>query len=460
MSKRERDRTDGESGVRREQVPFRIRARRSFMLCLLQQRCARMAPCAGPTHIPALLLSRSVVATSFAAPPSAGRTSHVQITPVRTSADRRAFIELPFRLHRGESHWVPPLKAEVAALIDPKKHPFHAHAEVELFLARNVAGAVVGRVAAIRNRLHEDTHREAVGFFGLFECERSAAVAAALLDAAADWLRERGLAVMRGPANFSSNEDWGLLVEGYDRDPSIMMPYNPPYYAELIEGAGLQKAKDVLAYELSADSLGMPMNATPGEMEAHIPERLRNFERLARERFGVVVRPFDKRNFDAEVKRIRDLYNSAWEANWGFVPFTPDEFDHLAKQLKPVADFDLIAFVEVKGVTAGFAIALPDLNQALKPMNGSLFPIGWAKGLWYGRKINALRVLTLGVLPQFRRTGAAEMLYLYIFRTGISKKMRSGEFSWILEDNMAMRTPMEKLGATVTKRYRLYDRTL
>ncbi|GJG86194.1 hypothetical protein tb265_13750 [Gemmatimonadetes bacterium T265] len=379
---------------------------------------------------------------------------------MRTAADRRAFISLPFRLHRGHLHWVPPLRSEVAALINPKKHPFHAHAEVELFLARNRSGAVVGRVAAIRNRLHEDTHGESVGFFGLFECERDHDTARALLDAAADWLRERGLTTMRGPANFSSNEDWGLLVDGFDRDPSIMMPYNPPYYAELIEDAGFHKAKDVLAYELSADTLGVPPNIVPTDSDPYIPERLRNFERLARERFGVVVRPFDKANFDAEVKRIRDLYNGAWEANWGFVPFTEDEFDHLAKQLKPVADFDLIAFVEVKGETAGFAIALPDLNQALKPMNGRLFPIGWAKGLWYGRKINALRVLTLGVLPQYRRTGAAELLYLYLFRTGLRKKMRTGEFSWILEDNLAMRTPMEKLGAVVTKRYRLYDREL
>lgn len=400
------------------------------------------------------------MATSLAASPAAGYSAHVQITAVRTAADRRAFIDLPFRLHRGDPHWVPPLRSEVAALIDPKKHPFHAHAEVELLLARDAAGGVVGRVAAIRNRLHEETHHESVGFFGLFECERNPATARALLDATADWLRERGLTTIRGPANFSSNEDWGLLVEGFDRDPSIMMPYNPPYYATLIEGAGFHKAKDVLAYELSADTLGVPENATEAETVPYIPERLRNFERLARERFGVIVRPFDKTHFDAEVQRIRDLYNAAWEANWGFVPFTPDEFDHLAKQLKPVADFDLIAFVEVKGVTAGFAIALPDLNQALKPMNGRLFPIGWAKGLWYGRKINALRVLTLGVLPQYRKTGAAELLYLYLFRTGLRKRMRTGEFSWILEDNLAMRTPMEKLGATVTKRYRLYDREL
>lgn len=407
--------------------------------------------------------SQIPVATTVVAPEGASLSadvSGVRVAPVRTSAERREFIDLPFRLYRGFPHWVPPLKSDVAALVDPKKHPIHEHAEIELFLARDAGGRVVGRVAAIRNRLHEETHGEAVGFFGLFETENSPAVAAALLDAAAGWLRARGLRTVRGPANLSSNEDWGLLVEGYDRDPAVMMPYNPPYYAALLEGAGFRKAKDVLAYELSVNSYGLPPDATQAEMEARIPERLRGFERLARERFGVTIRPFDKNDFDGEIQRIRDLYNGAWEANWGFVPFTAHEFDHLAKQLKPVADFDLIAFAEVKGETAGFAIALPDLNQALKHMGGSLFPFGWAKGLWYGRKISALRVLTLGVLPQYRRTGAAELLYLYLFRTGIRKRITSGEFSWILEDNLAMRTPMEKLGATVTKRYRLYDREL
>jgi GNAT superfamily N-acetyltransferase len=403
------------------------------------------------------------VATTVAAPegaPSSAGASRVRVAPVRTSAERRQFIDLPFRLHRDLPHWVPPLKSDVAALVDPKKHPFHEHAEVELFLARDAANKVVGRVAAIRNRLHEETHHEPVGFFGLFETENDPAVASALLDAAASWLRARGLQTVRGPANLSSNEDWGLLVEGYDRDPAVMMPYNPPYYATLLEGAGFRKAKDVLAYELSVNSYGLAPDATQAEIEGRIPERLRNFERLARERFGLTIRPFDKADFDREIERVRDLYNGAWEANWGFVPFTAHEFDHLAKQLKPVADFDLIAFVEVKGETAGFAIALPDLNQALKHMNGSLFPFGWAKGLWYGRKIDALRVLTLGVLPKYRRTGAAELLYLYLLRAGVRKGIRSGELSWILEDNLAMRTPMEKLGAEVTKRYRLYDRAL
>jgi GNAT superfamily N-acetyltransferase len=250
---------------------------------------------------------------------------------------------------------------------------------------------------------------------------------------------------MRGPASFSLNEECGLLVEGFDSPPMVMMPYNPPWYAELLEANGLRKAKDLLAYEWDA---------------TEPPERLVRMERSLAERNGIVVRPFDKKRFAEEVERIRTLYNGAWEANWGFVPMTEAEFNHIAKQMKPVADFDIVAFAEVRGETAGFALALPDLNQALKHMGGRLLPFGWAKGLWYGRKIQRARVLTLGVVPRFQRTGAAELLYLHMMRSGRAKGYNHGEFSWVLEDNFAMRTPLENFGASVTKRYRLYDRAL
>lgn len=340
---------------------------------------------------------------------------------------------------------MPPLRSDVAELIDRERHPFHRHAEVELFLARNASGRVVGRVAAARNKLHEETHSEPVGFFGFFETERDPAVARALLDAAGAWLAARGLTTMRGPASFSLNEECGLLVDGFDTPPMVMMPHNPPWYADVLEAAGMRKTKDLLAYL---------RGVYPPQ------ERLVAFERIARERYDVTVRPFDKSKFGEEVERIRTLYNAAWEANWGFVPMTEAEFNHIAKQMKPIADFDMVAFVYVRGQLGGFALALPDVNQALKHMGGRLLPIGWAKGLWHGRHIDAVRVLTLGVLPKYRRTGAAEMLYLYLTRTAIRKGYKRAEFSWILEDNLAIRTPMENIGGKVYKRYRLYDRAL
>jgi GNAT superfamily N-acetyltransferase len=365
--------------------------------------------------------------------------------PVRTAADRKAFIELPYRLYKNDPNWVPPLRSDIATLIDPKRHPYHQHAKSELFLARDANGKVVGRIAATRNMVHEETHNDHVGFFGFFEMERDPAIAQVLLGAARAWLADQGLTTMRGPASFSLNEECGLLVEGFDTPPMVMMPHNPPWYAEMLEGAGLRKSKDLLAY-----------------LRDHVePEqRLLDFERVATERYQVTIRKFDKSKFFEEIETIRTLYNEAWEANWGHVPMTEAEFNFIAKQMKPVADFDFVAFVYVRGELAGFALALPDLNQALKHMGGRLLPLGWAKGLWHGRHIDAVRVLTLGVLPKYRRTGAAEMLYLYLMRVAVRKRIKRAEFSWLLEDNYAIRTPMEKIGGRVYKRYRLYDQAL
>lgn len=374
---------------------------------------------------------------------SAGARAGVRVAPVRTRADRRAFIDLPYRLHRADPLWVPPLRRDVDELLDPRRHPFYRHAEAELFVARDAAGRVVGRVAAIKNDLHVETHREPVGFFGFFECERDVAIAAPLFDAAAAWLAARGLEVMRGPASPSLNEECGLLVDGYDTPPTVMMPHNPPWYRELVEACGFVKAKDLLAYLIP--------HTTP-------PERIvRAAEALSR-RYGLVVRSLDKRHFWDEVAKVRHLYNASWETNWGFVPMTEQEIDHLARQLKPVVEPSLVAFAEVKGELAGFALALPDLNVALKAMNGDLLPFGWAKGLLASRRIRLARVLTLGVRPEFRRTGAAELLYVHLLRAAEKKGMKGGEGSWVLEDNWAMRAALEKMGGTAYKTYRLYDR--
>jgi GNAT superfamily N-acetyltransferase len=375
----------------------------------------------------------------------------VRIAPVRSKGERRTFIELPFRLYRGDPFWVPPIKADVAEMLDPRRHPFHQHAEVELFLAYAgsdaipTEGRVVGRIAAVHNRLHLEVHQEPVGFFGFFECENDPEVAAALFDAAGAWLRQRGLAVMRGPASPSLNEEAGLLVQGFGSPPVLMMPYNPAWYADLIEGCGFRKAKDLLAYYRG---------------HAAQPERLVRMAEALAKRHRITVRGMDKRRFWDEVERIRTIYNSAWEKNWGFVPMTEAEFTHLAKKMKPVVDPDLVAFAEVDGTLAGFALGIPDLNRALKHADGSLWPLGWAKVLWHSRKIDTFRVLTLGVLEEYRKTGAAEMMYLYLLRTGPPKGITKGEFSWILEDNAPMRAGLEKLGAEVYKVYRLYDRDL
>ena len=368
----------------------------------------------------------------------------IELSPVHSPRERRQFIELPYRLYRRDPHWVPPLRRDVAELLDPDRHPFHQHAEVELFLARD-RGRVVGRIAAVKNDLHLEHHGDGAGFFGMFETERDPAVATALLSAAAAWLASRGLRVMRGPASLSLNEECGLLVQGFDSAPVVMMPYNPPWYAELLEREGFTKAKDLLAYWLG---------------QAHAPERLVRASELLARRHRISIRPLRMKDFWNEVARIRELYNAAWERNWGFVPMTEAEFHHLARQMKAVVDPNLIAFAEVDGGLAGFAFAVPDVNRALRHMGGRLLPFGWAKALWHSRRIDSARVLTLGVLEKYRRTGTAEMLILYLLRTGPKRGITKGEFSWILEDNWAMRTALENLGASVYKTYRLYDRPL
>lgn len=365
----------------------------------------------------------------------------ISVQPVTTKSERSEFVDLPFRLYRGDPHWVPPLRRDIHELIDPDRHPFHEHATVELFLARR-DGEVVGRIAAVRNELHLEIHGEPVGFFGLFETVNDEQVSRALFDAAARWLSSRGLHTMRGPASFSLNEEAGLLIDGFDGPPVVMMTYNPPWYADLVERYGFTKAKDLLAYLLS--------NASPTDRLLRAADKLR-------QRYKVTVRTLDRKRFWDEVALVRRVYNEAWERNWGHIPMTEAELMYMAKQLKPVVDPSLVVFAEVDGELAGFALALPDFNVALKRMNGSLFPFGWAKALWYSRRIRTARVLTLGVLEKYRRAGVGELMELELLKNGQERGIMNGEFSWILEDNPLMRTGLEKMGAKVYRTYRLYD---
>lgn len=375
-----------------------------------------------------------------------GGAGDLSVVPVRTADQREAFVRLPWKIYRGDPNWVPPLLADVRGMLDEDEHPFHRHSEVELFLALR-GGVPVGRVAAVHNRRHVEHHDEPVGFFGFFETERDEATAGALLDAAGAWLRERGLEVMRGPASFSTNEEVGLLVEGHDRPPAVMMPYHLPYYRDLLEGLGFEEAKTLLAYSHEA-----------GE----VPERLERAEEVVRRRYpDVTVRGLRMEAFDEEIERIRAVYNAAWRDNWGFVPMTDAEFEHLAADLKPVVDPDLALVAEDgDGRPVGFALSLPDVNQALRHAGGRLFPFGLLKILWHRRRIDSVRVITLGLVEEYRGKGIDALFYLETFRRGLRKGYHKGEFSWILEDNEEMRRPLERMGAEITKRYRLYDRAL
>ena len=374
----------------------------------------------------------------------------VRVQPVRSPRQLRRFIDFPYRLHARDPVWVPPLRRDVALLLSRRKNPFFEHAEAEYFLAER-EGTVVGRIAAIANRLHNEFHQDKVGFFGFFEAADEQIVADALLDAAAAWLRERGFDTMRGPASFSTNDESGLLVDGFQYPPTLLMPHNPPYYLRLLERAGFTTAKDLLVYQ--------------GGSEAHLvemPERLARGTELIRQRMGLTVRPLNLRDFPAEVERIKDLYNKCWEKNWGFIPMTDREIEHLAKQFKPVVVPGLAPLLEKDGKPIGFALALPDLNAVFrKNRSGRLFPVV-LKLFWAlkTRKIRRLRILLLGVLPEYRGKGLDALLYHWIWTTGNSYQIYWGEAGWILEDNAAMNAGLLKMGFSVYKTYRMLDRPL
>ncbi|MCY1041737.1 N-acetyltransferase [Corallococcus sp. bb12-1] len=382
-----------------------------------------------------------------ASPSLSPMPTDVQVTPVRGAADRTAFIRLPYALYRDDPNWVPPLEMERRDFLDPKKNPFFDYAEVELFLARR-GTEVVGRVAAIKNPRHMEVHGTKEGFFGLFECVNDAGVARGLLDAASAWLKARGIDRVLGPANFSSNQDWGLLVEGYDTPPALMMPYNPTYYLGLLETCGFTKAKDLWAFELSS-------SAEPPEKVARIAEKIRQRE-------GVTVRPVNLKDFPAEVARIKEIYNSAWEKNWGFIPFTEREFDHMAKEMKAIVRPELVLIAEVKGEPVAFSMTLPDANPAFKAANGRLttfgLPIGLAKLVLASRRLKRLRLLTLGIKEGYRRRGLDAILYLDTLRTAKALGYTGGEISWTLEDNHLVNRAIESMGGQRSKTYRVFQR--
>jgi GNAT superfamily N-acetyltransferase len=342
------------------------------------------------------------------------------------------------------------LRRDVETLLSRTKNPFFEHAEAEYFIAER-DGDVVGRIAAISNRLHNETHEDRVGFFGFFESIDDQDVANALLEAAAGWCRALGHDVLRGPTSFSVNDECGLLVDGFDTPPALMMPHNPPYYIGLLERGGLVKAKDLWVYQGGSEQGYVP-----------VPERLARATEMIRQRQGITLRSLNMKNFEGEVERIKELYNSAWEKNWGFVPMTEHEIDHLAEQFKPVVIPEMVPMAEKDGKLIGFGIALPDLNVIFRTnRSGRLFPmilrLLWALKM---KRIRRARILLLGVVPAYRGKGVDAMLYHWIWTKSAERGIYWGEAGWILEDNPAMNAGLEKMTFRVYKTYRLYDRRL
>jgi hypothetical protein len=369
----------------------------------------------------------------------------MNLTTVETKRDLTEFIKFPWQIYKNDPNWVPPLIIERKEFLDKKKNPFFQHSEVVFLLAKR-NGHTMGRIAGIVNHNHITFHQENAGFFGFFECVNDCEVAKALLDSVREWLKSKGMEIMRGPANFSSNEEWGFLSEGFDSSPVIMMSYNPPYYLDFMASYGMVKAKDLYAYFIDK-------SLPPPERVLKMAESIKNKE-------NIKIRNIDMKNFKNEVKKIKQIYNSAWSKNWGFVPMTDEEFDHMAKNLKQIVDPHMVFIAEVDGKPAGFNLALPDFNQVLKRLNGRLFPFGILKLLWHTRiknKIDGVRIITMGFVPEFQKRGIDTVFYVETYNVGVNRGYTWGEMSWILEDNILMNRVLELLGARLYKKYRIYE---
>jgi GNAT superfamily N-acetyltransferase len=329
--------------------------------------------------------------------------------------------------------------------MDTEKNPFYRHADTEFYIAER-DGEMVGRIAAIVNHNHNKEHSDKAGFFGFFETINDPQVAKALFDRAGSFLKSKGMTSMRGPANPSVNDEYGLLVGGFDVSPTILMTYNPEYYIPLIENYGFKKAKDLYAYLLSQDTV--------------YSDRLERANSIVKKRQGLTIRILDMKHFNEDVGRIKEVYNKAWAKNWGAVPMTDTEIDALAADLKPIVVPGLVLFAEIQGKTVGFALSLPDINIALKHNKHG----GLLTGLYHlytkKKEINIVRIIVLGVLPEYQSTGAAGVLFYETAARAKKLGYHYGEASWILEDNEPMNHSAQVMNGVITKTYRIYEKPL
>lgn len=368
----------------------------------------------------------------------------IDVVPL-SSHDTRAFIKFPWTVYANDPKWIAPLILERKRFLDPRKNPFFQHARAQLFLARR-RGQVVGRIAAVINAAHNQYHNEQAGFFGLFECLPDAeAAAVALLQAAADWVREQGATFLRGPVNLSTNElDCGLLVDGFDTPPVFHSSYNPLYYERFIQMCGFTACKDLLAFLRDYDP-------PP-------PPRLQQVMRRLQERRKVTLRTIDMRNFSTEVAQITAIYNDAWCDNWGFVPISDAESHHMANDLKLAIMPQLTILAEINHEPVGCFVAIPDLNQALRHLRGHLTPWGLLRFFYTRRRIDTVRVAMMGVKQRYQRLGIDLLMLAEAWRQASTLNIRRGELAWVLEDNEPMVRALQEVEAQPYKRYRLYQK--
>jgi hypothetical protein len=372
----------------------------------------------------------------------------IDIREVSGRRDLTNFIELPNRLYGAEKFYIPYLSSDRRKFLNKKKNPFFHHSQAAYYMAYK-NGTPVGRIAAVINDLHNQYHGEKTGFFGFFDCFDDFDVARSLLSAAEDFVHRRGMSLIRGPMNFSTNDEIGLLIEGYESYPVFMMTWNPAYYIELYEKLHLKKAEDVLAYYLDEKTL-------PSERVLRVVDKIK-----ARSR--ITVRTVNMNDFHRELELIRTIYNNAWSKNWGFVPMTPEEFNHIAGDFKKIIDPELVILAFVDNEPAGFSLAMPDYNVIFKKMNGKLFPLGLLKFLYY-TKIHKImtgaRIMTLGIVDKYRNLGLDMVLYYETFTRGTRRGFHWGELSWILERNTLMNKGAAAMGARIYKRYRVFEKPL
>ena len=367
----------------------------------------------------------------------------VTVKSVTSKRELSTFIKFPWQIYKGDKYWVPPLLMEQKNLLNKQKNPFFKDAQADFFLAYK-NDKVVGRIAAIKNEIHLKYHNDSSGQFGFFESINDQQVANALFDKAKSWMQEKKLKYMRGPANPSSNDIYGMLIEGFDDSPRLLMPYNPKYYIELCEKYGLKKAKDLYAWKIVYDKI-------------LASDKLKRGQEIVRKRYNLKISQLNMKNFQKDLEKFKYVYNKAWAPNWGFVPMTEEQIDAMAKDMKPLAEPSLVLFGEIKDELVGAALVMLDYNFIFRKMNGRLFPFNFLKLYTQEKNIQWARILTLGIIPEFQKKGLDTIFYWEIVHRAAELGIHMGEASWVLEDNDMMNRGLELMNAEKYKRYRIWE---